>query len=553
MKYTFRIMNRFLTLSAIILLAAALPSQEAEARQSRKKADTAQTSGTSRKRNSSAKNAGTTKKTVSAKKGKGTAAGKTAGRKAAPKWKETSAEMKRRQADTQKEIARTKEEIRRNEAEVKKGLGELGRLRTDIEAGRKLVDEAAAQVKDLDSRIGGLEKEIASEEETLARLRADYLRTVRKMRARRNSSSALAFIFSSENFSQAMRRIRYLRQFAGWREKRSAEITAKVEALKMNRELLADARRDKDAALGRRMAAQKALNTRYERQDALVGELRANGKALQSHLARKQAEANDLRNRISALIAEEQRKAREEEERKARLEAERREREEAERKALLAAEERKEKEREERERLESGKAASGKDSQKDKKEKENKGKEENRKNRDYAEARKRKPRSEAEAAAPKADTKSSAKGNAARAAGNFAAMRGSLPRPVAGEFRVTSRFGRHSLPELPDVMYDNPGIDAETAQGASAQAVYGGKVSGVYMIPGYSTVVIVNHGGYYTVYGNISSPAVKVGDTVKQGEALGRLAPSEENPSSASIHFEVWKNREKQNPLDWIR
>lgn len=539
-------MKRFLITSVMILLAAPILPVEAEARTSHGKAEAAQTG----KR----KSAATSKKRSSA--AKGTAKGKSSAgkRPAASGRKETSAEMKRRQADTQKEIARTKEEIRRNEAEVKKGLGELGRLRTDIESGRRLVDEAAAQVKDLDSRIGSLEKEITAEEETLARLRADYLRTVRKMRARRNSSSALAFIFSSENFSQAMRRIRYLRQFAGWREKRSAEITARVEALKMNRERLADARRDKDAALSRHLAAQNALDARYRRQDALIGELRANGKALQSHLAGKQAEANDLRNRISALIAEEQRKAREEEQRKARLEAERREseaREEQERKALLAAAEKEES-------REAEKSAAGKDSGKDKKQtdkKKNDRKKQNDKKKDYAEARRRKPRSEAPAgaAAPKADSKSSAKENTARAAGNFAAMRGSLPRPVAGEFRVTSRFGRHSLPELPDVMYDNPGIDAETAQGASAQAVYGGKVSGVYMIPGYATVVIVNHGGYYTVYGNISSPAVKVGDTVKQGQALGRLAPSEENPSSASIHFEVWKNREKQNPLDWIR
>ena len=168
---------------------------------------------------------------------------------------------------------------------------------------------------------------------------------------------------------------------------------------------------------------------------------------------------------------------------------------------------------------------------------------------DYAEARKRKPRGDKSSTASKANT---AKSSASQA-GNFAAMRGSLPRPVSGAFRVTSQFGRHSLPELPDVMYDNPGIDAETSAGASAQAVYGGRVSGVYVIPGFSTVVIVNHGNYYTVYGNIASPSVKVGDVVKQGQAVGKLAPSEDDPSHSSIHFEVWKNRDKLNPLDWIR
>ncbi|MDE5868672.1 MAG: M23 family metallopeptidase, partial [Muribaculaceae bacterium] len=89
--------------------------------------------------------------------------------------------------------------------------------------------------------------------------------------------------------------------------------------------------------------------------------------------------------------------------------------------------------------------------------------------------------------------------------------------------------------------------------GASAQAVYEGKVSGVYVVPGYSTVVFINHGNYYTVYGNIQSAAVKVGDTVKQGHNLGKLAPSDDDTSHSSIHFEVWHNRDKMNPSEWIR
>ena len=163
----------------------------------------------------------------------------------------------------------------------------------------------------------------------------------------------------------------------------------------------------------------------------------------------------------------------------------------------------------------------------------------------YAEARKRVPGSAA--------SKGASANATVNSAGNFASMKGSLPKPASGSFKVTSRFGRQSLPDLPDVVYDTPGIDAEVSPGASALAVYGGKVSGVYMIPGYNTVVIVNHGNYYTVYGNISSPAVKVGDQVRAGQGLGALAPDDDDHSRSSIHFEVWKNREKLNPLEWIR
>ena len=132
-------------------------------------------------------------------------------------------------------------------------------------------------------------------------------------------------------------------------------------------------------------------------------------------------------------------------------------------------------------------------------------------------------------------------------------MRGSLPHPAAGEFHITSQFGKHALPDLPDVTYDNPGIDARVAAGTQALAVHAGTVSGVYMIPGFSTVVIVNHGDYYTVYGNIASAAVKIGDRVKSGQALGKLTIDPDNPGHSEIHFEVWKGREKLNPQSWIR
>ena len=166
---------------------------------------------------------------------------------------------------------------------------------------------------------------------------------------------------------------------------------------------------------------------------------------------------------------------------------------------------------------------------------------------EYADARKRIPRSE-KAISTKEQTQSSAP-----AAMDFAQMKGSLPMPVSGTFKVTSRFGQQNLPDLPDVVYDNPGIDARVSPGANALAVFNGKVSGVYMLPGYNNVIIVNHGSYYTVYGNISAPAVKVGDNVRAGQGLGKLAPDEDDNSHSSIHFEVWKNREKLNPLEWIR
>lgn len=510
---------------------------------------------------------------------------------------ETSADVRRREEATRREIRQTQWQIQVNDAEIKKNLAELGKLEDDIKAGKVKVAEATKKVNTLQSQINGLQSRISRDEATLAKLRSEYLKAVKRMRVKRKSKSMLAFVFSSGSFNEAVRRMRYMKRVSDWRDRQTREIGERVAELKTQTEALSRTKTAHDHALAENVKAQKQLQSQFDRQDAIVVDLRRNGQALQAHLSKKQAEANALKGRVAALIAEETRKAEAEERARAAAEAQARaeaaERERA--AAALAAEQRAREEQRQREaellaQNEARKSEAPakaqemkqpkKETPKPKKEtpkketpkketprketpkKETQAKSSGGEDVSYAQARRRKPRSQTQKAAPSAagSVNAAKSSNAARSAAparrelsDFGSMRGSLPRPVAGQFRVTSRFGTHSLPDMPNVTYDNPGIDAEVAPGATAQAVYGGKVSGVYVVEGYSTVVIVNHGGYYTVYGNIASPLVSVGESVRQGQGLGRLATDSEDPSHSTIHFEVWRNRDKMDPLGWIR
>lgn len=490
------------------------------------------------------------------------------GTKAVKKAPESKAELQRRQQAAQAEIAETRRKIKENDRQVSRNLAELGKLQGDIETAKRQVAATRNQVTTLQNRIGTLEGKIAQGDKEVARMRGEYLKAVKAVRKRKGSNSTLAYLFSSKSFGEARRRMRYLREFSEWRKKQTDEIQNELNVLNRERAALAQSRDMYGKALARNVTAQKQLETQYSKQDAIVVQLKANGSALKTHLAQKQQEANALKGRVAALIAAEQRAA---EQREAeRLAAEKRAAEQR------AAEEKAARDRELAMTPKPGKAEGAEEPAKEKP-KETKAKEQRKRRpkqpkqaapkqqpkqektepqknagnsgREYADARNRRPR----ASAPSGSSSASASGSKPAGGSNFASMRGSLPRPVGGAFNITSRFGPHSLPDLPDVVYDNPGIDAEVARGATAQAVYAGKVSGVYMIPGFSTVVIVNHGGYYTVYGNLASASVKVGDVVKQGSAVGRVADSEDSPGHGQIHFEVWKNRDKQDPLAWIR
>lgn len=442
----------------------------------------------------------------------------------------TSAEARRLQEAAQKEIQQTKEKIKLNEQQIKTGLSDLNLLSSEISAGRIQVESLQKKVSSLNAEINKLGNEINKNEEELKLMREEYLKAVKKMRLTKKNQSVLAFIFASENFNQALRRIRYMRQFSAWKERKSSDIKQKVEQLGREKERLSVAKEEQTATLVQLGKSQAELEEKHKKQEKIVAELRQNGNALQAHLVAKQKEANRLKETISALIAQEQAKA----------EAERKAKEEAERKAKAEAERRAKEKKDSEKKVAEGSSGKEKTTGKKKKQEEQTGKTKESGNKQGNKREESKKENERNIDIP-------FEGSA------FASMRGRLPRPVDGPWRITNDFGRHSMPELPEIVYDNPGIDAEVTIDTPVKSVCAGKVSGVYKVAGYGTVVIVNHGEYYTVYGNLSSANVAVGTQVGAGSKVGNAGLDPDDSRRGSVHFEVWKGREKQNPSAWIR
>lgn len=490
---------------------------------------------------------------------------------------QSSAEAQRLQEAAQKDIQQTKEKIKLNEQEIKTGLSDLNRLSAEISTGRTKVEGLQNRVASLNKEITTLGEEITNNETELKLMRDEYLKAVKKMRLTKKNQSTLAFIFASDNFNQAMRRIRYMRQFSAWKDKKSADIDDKIKQLDSERHRLSDVKDAQTVALGQLTESQTKLEEDHRKQELLVAKLRQNGDALQAHLAAKQREANRLKETISALIAQEQAKAEAERKAREKAEAERKAKEKAEAERKAAAEKAlaekaaadkanaNKKTEEDKENADRKFAeAKAKAEEKVRKEKE---KSDNKKNKNSENGARNRRNRRAKEEEQKREENNRAKENLAVASPknvekevstkaakvDFESLRGNLPRPVDGGWRITNPFGRHTMPELPEVEYDNPGIDAEVAMGVSVKSVCGGKVSGVYKVAGYGTVVIVNHGDYYTVYGNLASTDVSVGTSVGAGQKLGTAGHDPDDSRRGSVHFEVWKGREKQNPSSWLR
>lgn len=132
--------------------------------------------------------------------------------------------------------------------------------------------------------------------------------------------------------------------------------------------------------------------------------------------------------------------------------------------------------------------------------------------------------------------------------GAFEQRRGRLRWPVPGG-AVASRFGRQVHPVLKTVT-QNTGIDISIAPGTNVVAVADGEVSVLSFIPGFGNVLILNHyNGYRTVYAHLSDIAVTEAERVREGQVI---AKSGDSPVGSVLHFEIWKDREKQDPELWL-
>lgn len=444
-------------------------------------------------------------------------------------------DVRRDRQANREQIEQTRREISDNSAEVGRQLDRLQSIEATMALRTDSISALRAVIAGVESHITALDDSIRTLDATTARLKSDYGNTLRRMRSRRQSMSDLAFIFSAHTFSQAWRRIRYLRQT-------SAAITRRARQIKDSQRLLAEARARQASLLDSLNTAVASLDAATRRLDAervtarsLVTDLRRRGRDLERELERRRRQAAALEAELQQIIdreAEEQRQREEAERRRQQEEAERRQREEAERRRQQEEAERRRREQQQQQQTPAGQPAAPQ----------------------KPAAPAQQPQQPAEQPAPPAapPVNAAAEENI-RLTGSFSSNKGKLPFPVTGKYTIVSHFGTNVHPDLPKVKVDNLGIDIEAARGASVRAVFDGVVSSIFRLDGYHNVIIVRHGEYLTVYAGLDTLTVRKGDKVRTGQTIGTVFCDNENDSRSLLHFEIRREKQKLNPAEWVR
>lgn len=428
-------------------------------------------------------------------------------------------QMKQESTALKKQIADSENLLRNTKKDIKSQLKNLSVIDGQIVDQTKIVGDYQNEVEALGKDLTAKEAELKKLEQELTACKQKYRRAVLYLNRKRLLQNKWMFVLSAKNFRQMYRRMRYASDYSKYLRAQAETIKQKEEAVSKAREAVHAAKKEKDGLLSEAQGEHKRLEAKKKERQGVISELNKKQSQLTTTIAQQKRKYANLNASIDRLIKQEI----------AAAEA-RRKKEEARRKAA------EEKRRKEEARARAAREAAAK------KNKNTKG--------GNATASKKSSTSTPAKSTPRYEEEDATDRTLSS---GFAANRGRLPIPITGSYAITGRYGQYSVEGLSGVSLDSKGINLTGRSGAQARCVYDGEVSAVANVGG-TYVVIVRHGSYYSVYSNLSSVAVRNGQSVKTRQTLGAVAG--DGSGGCTLHFQLRKRSGSTashiNPLPWL-
>ena len=136
----------------------------------------------------------------------------------------------------------------------------------------------------------------------LKELKEDYAAMINKSYKSKSQQSRIMFLFSSENFLQAYKRLQYMKQYAKQRKKQGESIKEKTALLQQLNKDLIEQKKQKQQLIEENQIAKTKLNQERKDQEMLVVSLKKDEGKFISQIRKKQKEAAAIDKQIEDLI-----------------------------------------------------------------------------------------------------------------------------------------------------------------------------------------------------------------------------------------------------------
>ena len=393
-------------------------------------------------------------------------------------------------------------------------LGQLNVIKEKLTVKQGQIQHISTQLQGIETNVHQTVRQVLTTQEQLARLKAEYARLMYTASKTSSGFNQLMFLFAAESFNQFVLRLRYVRQYTEERHQQAQRIVGAQRQLNQQLDGLTQQRTRQKGLLTTQLVESRNLLGLKTEQDQVVQQLSQQEQGLRDELAQRQRAVAQLDELIAQRVREEIARAA----RAARLAAAA-ERRRAVRAATAAR---------------PGRPTHREETAPD--------------DRDDPSANPENDTPE-ETSADRHASRVALTPQTALLSSNFAGNKGHLPWPVARGF-VAQHFGRHPHPVLKHVVVENRGVDIQTNDNEAVRSVFAGRVLTVAQVPGMNTIIMIQHGEYFTVYARLRSVSVHEGQLVDARQAIGTAATDADG--TAQVQFQVWRNSANLNPEGWL-
>jgi septal ring factor EnvC (AmiA/AmiB activator) len=223
------------------------------------------------------------------------------------KAQQTSKQQKELEAQRirlKKEIRQINTILFKNSKTRKNALTEVEDLQVKLNVRSELIRVTNQQANLLTSKIRINEKNISVQRKELEDLKTEYANLIRKSYESKSLQNRLMFLFSSENFLQAYKRLRYLKQYARYRRRQGEAISEKTKLLQQLNQILSNEKADKILLIEENRIIQKEIEKEKNEQNFLIKNLERNQKKLASQISKKEKQQRAIDREINRLIRE---------------------------------------------------------------------------------------------------------------------------------------------------------------------------------------------------------------------------------------------------------
>lgn len=177
-------------------------------------------------------------------------------------------------------------------------------LERKIRATEELIRVNNQEANLLTREIDVNQQKIKTLQKELEELKEDYAKMIQKSYKNHSKQSRIMFLFSSDNFLQAYKRLQYMKQYANYRSAQGEKIKEQTQELKDLNVELEEQKKDKVKLLAETRETKNGLQKDKKEQESLIAEINKKGSEYQRQIKERQQEISKIDAEIQRLIRE---------------------------------------------------------------------------------------------------------------------------------------------------------------------------------------------------------------------------------------------------------